>query len=203
MQFGAVFAMVNIIFILKLQNRIYNLNYYNMKKIFYLAFILLFSVSAVNAQKFKYIGAAKCKMCHNKATTGEQFKKWSAAPHSQAFKSLSSQASLDYAKENGIADPTKEASCLACHSTYHAAPEGMRASITPTEGVSCESCHGPGSAYKSASVMRDQEFALEKGMILATEEVCLTCHNEKNPFHKPLNYAEALKVIAHANPAAK
>lgn len=188
---------------MKLQNRIYNLNNIDMKKLFYLAFILLFSVSAVNAQKFKYIGAAKCKMCHNKAATGEQFKKWSAAPHSQALKSLSSQAALDYAKENGIADPAKEAKCLACHSTYHAAPEGLRASITPIEGVSCESCHGAGSAYKSASVMRDQEFAIEKGLIEADEALCLTCHNEKNPFHKPFNFTEALKVIAHANPAAK
>ena len=171
-----------------------------MKKLFYFAIILLFSSGTVYAQKFKYIGAAKCKMCHNKPATGEQFKVWSAAPHANAFKSLSSPKSLEYAKANGIADPTTEASCLACHSTYAAAPEGLRASITPTEGVSCESCHGPGSAYKTPSVMKDQEFALEKGLILATEAVCKSCHNEKSPFHKPFNFKEALAVIAHPNP---
>lgn len=174
-----------------------------MKKVLYLAIALLFSVSAVNAQKFKYIGANKCKMCHNKAATGQQFLKWSEAPHSKALASLASEEAMKIAKEKGIADPTTDASCLKCHSTYHAAAEGLRASITPTEGVSCESCHGAGSAYKSASVMRDKEFAMEKGMIDATEAVCKTCHNEESPTYKGFNYAEAVKQIAHPNPAAK
>lgn len=173
-----------------------------MKKLLYFAIILLFSSGSVYAQKFKYIGAAKCKMCHNKPATGEQFKIWSAAPHASALKTLSSAESLEYAKANGIADPTTEASCLACHSTYAVAPEGLRASIKPDEGVSCESCHGAGSAYKSASVMKDQEFSIEKGLILPTEEVCKTCHNEENPFHKPFNFQEALAKIAHPNPKA-
>ncbi|MCK5137265.1 MAG: hypothetical protein KAR19_15885 [Bacteroidales bacterium] len=171
-----------------------------MKKLLYFSIILLFSSGAVYSQKFKYIGAAKCKMCHNKPATGEQFKVWSAAPHANSLKSLSSPESLEYAKKNGIADPTKEASCLSCHSTYAAAPETLRASITQAEGVSCESCHGPGSAFKSASVMKDREFAMEKGMILATEEVCKNCHNDKNPFFKPFNFKEALAIIAHPNP---
>jgi len=174
-----------------------------MKKLFYLAFIMLFAVSAVNAQKFKYIGAAKCKMCHNKAATGEQYKIWSAAPHAGAYATLNNEESWEYAKNHGIADPTKEASCLKCHSTYHAVDPKLRATIQPDEGVSCEACHGPGSAYKAASVMRDREYAMEKGMILATEEVCKTCHNEESPHYKGFNFAEAVKAIAHPNPQSK
>lgn len=174
-----------------------------MKKVLFIAFALLFSVTAVSAQNYKYIGASKCKMCHNKPATGKQFEKWSNAPHAGAYATLNSEESWAYAKEHGIADPTKEASCLECHSTYHAADAKLRATITETEGVSCETCHGAGSAYKAASVMRDKEYAMERGLIEPTEAVCKTCHNEKSPHYKGFNFAEAMKVIAHPNPAAK
>ena len=108
---------------------------------------------------------------------------------------------MAYAKKNGIADPTKEASCLACHSTFHAVDAKLRQGIQPSEGVSCETCHGPGSAYKSPAIMKDQAASIAKGLIVPDKALCLTCHNEKNPFHKPFNYEEALKKIAHPNPA--
>ena len=123
-------------------------------------------VNTLSAQTFKYIGADKCKMCHNKAATGDQYGKWLKDPHSQAMKTLSNQASLDYAKKNGIADPAKEPKCLKCHSTYEKAAANLRAGITAQEGVSCESCHGPGSNYKSPTVMKNQKLALESGLIL-------------------------------------
>jgi len=172
------------------------------KKLFSVITVLLFAGSALFAQEYKYIGAPKCKMCHNKPATGDQFGKWSAAPHSQALKSLSNQASLDYAKKNGIADPTKEASCLKCHSTFHAVDAKLRQGIQPTEGVSCETCHGPGSAYKSPTIMKSQEQSIKNGLIIPDKKLCETCHNPENPFHKPFNYEEALKKIAHPNPAA-
>lgn len=159
--------------------------------------------STMSAQTYKYIGAAKCKMCHNKAATGDQFSKWEAGPHSKALKSLASQASLDYAKKNGIADPTKDPKCLNCHSTYAMAGASLRGGILATEGVSCESCHGPGSAYKSPTIMKSKEQSLAKGLIEANEKVCVSCHNKDNPFHKEFNYATFSAKIAHPNPAAK
>ncbi|TFH34266.1 MAG: cytochrome C554 [Bacteroidia bacterium] len=174
-----------------------------MKKLLSVITVLLFAGSAMVAQEYKYIGAPKCKMCHNKPATGDQFGKWSAASHSQALKSLSSQASLDYAKKNGIADPTKEASCLKCHSTFHAVDAKLRQGIQPSEGVSCETCHGAGSAYKSPTIMKSQEEGIKNGLIVPDKKLCETCHNPENPFHKPFNYEEALKKIAHPNPAAK
>jgi hypothetical protein len=50
--------------------------------------------------------------------------------------------------------------------------------------------------------MKSREQSLKNGLILPTKEVCITCHNEKNPFHKPFDYASAVKKIAHPNPAA-
>lgn len=161
----------------------------------------MISGSALIAQDFEYIGAAKCKMCHNKPATGAQYKVWLEGPHANAMKSLSNEKSMAYAKENGIADPTKEASCLKCHSTAAAIDANLNTGVKPDEGVSCESCHGPGSVYKSNTIMKDKAKALENGLIEPTAKVCETCHNDKNPFHKPFNYDEYAKKIAHPNPA--
>ena len=172
-----------------------------LKRIYTVAFLAMFAGGALLAQDFKYIGAPKCKMCHNKPEKGEQYNKWMAAPHANAMKSLGNEKSIAYAKANGIADPTKEASCLKCHSTFHQVAPNLRAGITESEGVSCESCHGPGSMYKGASVMKNRELSMQKGLILPTKEVCETCHNEDNPFHKPFDYAAASAKIAHPDPA--
>ena len=173
------------------------------KKCLLLFAMILFIGSSVSAQTFKYIGADKCKMCHNKPATGDQYGKWTASLHAQALKSLSSQASLDYAKKNGIADPTKEAKCLKCHTTFNAVDAKLRGGILATDGVSCESCHGPGSAYKSPAIMKNVEQAKKSGLILPTKEVCLGCHNKENPFFKEFNYEAAVAKIAHPDPAAK
>lgn len=159
--------------------------------------------SVVSGQNFKYIGSDKCKLCHNKPATGDQYGKWLKDPHSQALKSLSSQASLDYAKKNGIADPAKDAKCLKCHSTFDSVDPKMRGTITQAEGVGCESCHGPGSAYKSPAVMKSREQSMKMGLVLPTKELCVKCHNKENPFHKEFNFETFSAKIAHPNPAAK
>lgn len=174
-----------------------------LRKMIAFSIAMLVIANVAVAQDFMYVGAAKCKTCHNTAKSGFQYKIWSESTHAKALASLGSQASLDYAKKNGIADPTKEPSCLACHSTYHMVKKDQIETLTATEGVSCESCHGPGSAYKSMTVMKNQQLALTKGLILPTKEVCVTCHNPKNPFHKPFNYDEAVKIIAHPTPEAQ
>jgi hypothetical protein len=173
------------------------------KKSLILVSLSLFLVSTLSAQTFKYIGADKCKLCHNKPATGEQYTKWLSDPHAKALKTLSSQASLDYAKKNGIADPAKEAKCLKCHSTYDGVDPKLRGGILADEGVSCESCHGPGSAYKSPTIMKNKEQAMAKGLILPDKNLCVKCHNKENPFHKEFNFDTFVAKIAHPNPAAK
>ncbi|NQU86448.1 MAG: cytochrome C554 [Mariniphaga sp.] len=142
------------------------------------------------AQTYKYIGATKCKMCHNKPAKGEQYNKWAAGPHAKAMESLS-------------AEEAKDPKCLKCHSTAASVDKSLVASIKVEEGVSCESCHGPGSAYKSASIMKNQQLSLSKGMIMPDEAVCKTCHNEESQHYKGFNYAEYVAKIAHPDPSAK
>jgi hypothetical protein len=173
------------------------------KKYLLLVVLSLFLMITLSAQTYKYIGADKCKMCHNKPATGEQYKKWLNDPHAKAIKTLSSQASLEYAKKNGIADPAKEPKCLKCHSTWEKAGAALRGGILPEEGVSCESCHGPGSGYKSPSIMKNQALALKNGLILPDKKVCLGCHNKENPFFKEFNFETAVAKIDHPDPAVK
>lgn len=164
----------------------------NFKKlIFLLGLAVLFSTAAT-AQNFKYIGAAKCKMCHNKPNKGEQFKVWEAGPHANAMNSLKG-------------DEKNDATCLKCHSTAGSVDKGSLAGMKADEGVSCESCHGPGSHYKSAAVMKNRKLSLAKGMTDPTEETCKACHlGEKPAGHvaakKPWNFDEFVKVIAHDDP---
>jgi len=149
------------------------------------------------SQNFKYVGAASCKMCHNKPDRGEQYNKWMEGPHSDAWKVLSSERSKEIARERGIADVTTDTACIKCHSTLGHIDGDLAAGIKIEEGVSCESCHGPGSMYRVASVMKNRDVALTKGLILPTEEVCRRCH--KNP-NRPFNFEEKVAKIAHADP---
>ncbi len=170
------------------------------KKLLSLAVLALFAGTILMAQDFKYIGAAKCKMCHMKPAKGEQYNVWLKGPHANAMKSLATDEAKKIATEKGIADPTTDAACVKCHATVGHIDKGLVAGIKMSEGVSCESCHGPGSMYKGASVMKNRELAMQKGMILPTEEVCKTCHNEESPTYKPFNYAEKSAQIAHPDP---
>jgi hypothetical protein len=165
--------------------------------------IVLFLGNILSAQTAKYVGADKCKLCHNKPSTGDQYAKWLKDPHSQAFKTLSNAASMDYAKKNGIADPSAEPKCLKCHSTSARADAKLRGPILNSEGISCETCHGPGSAYKSPAIMKNVAQAKTMGLIIPDKKLCLECHNKDNPFYKEFNYETYNAKITHPNPEKK
>lgn len=179
------------------------------------------------SQTFEYVGTESCKMCHRKAEDGDQYGKWSASKHAQAFEVLKSEAAVKIAQEKGLKTPAHEApECLVCHSVgfgrggyevkdqsfWNPAADdraGTKAvkRMAGLQGVGCEACHGPGSEYKSMKVMKDIHADTLDGKTVGLNTIeaatCTVCHNEKNPNYdkaKPFNYAEALKVIAHPYP---
>lgn len=174
-----------------------------LKKTLFIAFLALLSGGTLMAQNFQYIGAPKCKMCHNKPDKGEQFAKWEAGPHAGAMKALATDAAKEIASAKGISDPATNAACTKCHSTFNSVDAGMVQSLTADEGVSCESCHGPGSRYRSATIMKNLQLAQQNGMILPTEEVCKKCHNSNSPTFKGFNYSEYAAKIAHDDPTTE
>lgn len=162
----------------------------NFKKIIFLLGMVILTIGIVSAEDFKYIGAAKCKMCHNKAEKGQQYNQWASTKHAKAMESL---------KGAEASNPK----CLKCHATAASVDQSLVATITVAEGVSCESCHGPGSAYKVATVMKNRTLAMSKGMIIPDEKLCRKCHNEESPTFKGFNYKEALAKVAHDDPTTK
>jgi hypothetical protein len=82
-------------------------------------------------------------------------------------------------------DPKFEDACLQCHATNHDAA---------MPGVQCEACHGPGSEYKSLSIMKDKEKAIAAGLVLPTQETCNKCHNGES-HHKKVTFTK--DVHAH------
>lgn len=158
--------------------------------------------------EYTYTGVKTCKMCHNKEATGAQYAVWEKTSHAKAYEVLASDESKAKAKEMGLGDPQKAPECLKCHVTaFPVMGDLENQKITLEEGVSCESCHGPGSGYKSMSVMKALYAGETKpetvGLIMPDEKTCTGCHNKENPFHKEFNFAEAVKKIAHPVPEAK
>lgn len=159
----------------------------NYKKLVFLLGLAVFFSSAVFSQDYKYVGAAKCKMCHNKPEKGEQYTKWENSPHAKAMESLKG------------ADATNP-KCLKCHSTAASIDKSLNGGIKVEEGVSCESCHGPGSVYKSATIMKNLKLAQSKGLVMPDEKVCKTCHNEESPNYKGFDFKSYVARIAHDDP---
>jgi Cytochrome c554 and c-prime len=151
----------------------------------------------------QYVGADKCKMCHMSEAKGNQYGVWMKSTHAKAYETLAGEKALAIAKEKGLAKPPQEtAECLGCHVTGSGKPAEMfAASFKKEQGVSCESCHGPGSDYMKMNIMKDQAAAVAAGLIMPDEKTCTGCHNDKSPTFKGFVFKEAFAKIAHPNPA--
>ena len=141
-----------------------------------------------------YVGVNKCKTCHKKESTGDQYGVWKKSSHAKAYETLLGEKAIAAAKERGIAGPPSEApECLKCHATaYGLEPKDYgKKPLEVADGVQCETCHGPGSAYRKKSIMEDREKAIAHGLIIPDEKTCLRCHNDESPSWDPMRYTLA------------
>jgi hypothetical protein len=141
------------------------------------------------AKEHLYVGAAKCKSCHKKELIGNQYEAWQKGPHAKAFATLKEAKAIQIAKDKGLSRPAHESpECLECHVTAHGVDAArIRYPIKPSDGIQCESCHGPGNDYRKKKVMSDEKKAIAAGMWQPGKEakICTTCHNEKSPSWNP------------------
>lgn len=156
-----------------------------------------------------YVGAEKCKTCHDKKGAVQQFSIWKDSKHAQAYETLGTEQAKKFAAEAGIkTDPQQAEECLECHVTGYGRDSVLFAeSFDVTDGVQCEACHGPGSAYKKLSVMsvskyKDQPdvqhaLALKAGLVMPDEETCKSCHNKRSPAYKEFDFATYYEKIKH------
>ena len=151
-----------------------------------------------------YVGVKTCGMCHKKADVGQQLIIWQNSKHAQAYKTLQTEEADKIAKDKGfntIAADTPE--CLICHTSgYDVDPSLLGSRFKIEDGVQCETCHGPGSEYKSKKVMKDKKLAVENGLMVYDniEKLCVKCHNEESPVFKGFNFEEQWAKIKHSIP---
>ena len=151
-----------------------------------------------------YVGVKTCAMCHKSEKQGQQESIWENSKHSKAYETLLTDEANKIAKEKGFetkASETKE--CLKCHATgYNVDASRLDKKFKVEQGVQCETCHGPGSEYKSKKIMEDTEKAVANGLLLYEnpEELCITCHNAESPTMVEFVFAESWEKIKHDVP---
>jgi hypothetical protein len=65
--------------------------------------------------------------------------------------------------------------CKLCHKLqFDSWAKTAHAARTPP--LDCESCHGPGSEYKSLAIMKDSRKAQAAGMVMPARSFCSKCH---------------------------
>ncbi|MBM3318051.1 MAG: cytochrome C554 [Candidatus Eisenbacteria bacterium] len=155
----------------------------------------------VEKKEFGFIGSQSCKACHNNPEKGAQFDQWAKSPHANAYNSLLTDESKKICADMKIAKAPHEApECLRCHVTgWDAKAELLGAKYDRTEGVGCESCHGPAAEWKTPHI-KDVPKAMTLGMIHPDEALCVSCHNPESPTYKEFKFEEAMKAVAHPNP---
>lgn len=157
-------------------------------------------MSAVHAEH-EFVGAAKCKLCHQKPEQGEQYKIWQESKHAKAFETLKTPEAKEQGAKLGVDDPSTSGKCLKCHSTaYNFTEEKVTEVIDVEEGISCESCHGAGKDYMKKSVMEDEAEAVAQGLIIPDENTCKKCHNPEAPTFKSFDFKERYEQIKHPVP---
>jgi len=135
----------------------------------------LYSAQGGEPEKLKFVGDAKCKMCHNMASSGKYWDDWSQSKHAKAFSLLKG-------------DEQKDAKCLKCHTTGFGEPGGFTdLEKTPKMvNVQCEMCHGPGEKH---AVAHKKENPIPHSW-KPEEKTCVKCHNKDNPNWKEDKYTD-------------
>ena len=137
----------------------------------------------------KLLGANSCasSSCHGGGGAKQnQNLVWSLKDiHSQRPPAtLTTARSKQIADALEIKDPTADARCTTCHAPLNSVPENLRGeNFKVSEGVSCESCHGPAenwlrahtrpdwsSADRTAAGMRDLQN------LYVRANTCVACH---------------------------
>lgn len=132
---------------------------------------------AADVEGATYVSNNKCKTCHL-----AEYKSWQTTPHAKALEVLKSADAAKVAematrlgvKVEGKASESPE--CLQCHVAGHGLAGGYPGAdslkTAALSGVTCESCHGPGSAHVSAAREVKKNFINGK----VSENFCRGCH---------------------------
>jgi hypothetical protein len=151
----------------------------------------------------KYTGPGSCASttCHGSIVARtdnrvlqDEYSIWIVKDkHSKAYAALTGPIGERMAKILGLGSAETAPKCLACHAVD--VPESQRGrTFDLSEGVSCESCHGPAAGWLGPHTERDwtHQKSLALGMydtrdLTKRSEKCLSCHlgnDEKSVDHE-------------------
>jgi hypothetical protein len=142
--------------------------------------------------KFNGAGGCAASSCHGsiqpKTVTRvpqNEYSIWAGQDkHARAYQVLSNSVSVRLAKILKLERPPNQTPrCLACH-TLAVSPEQRAQTFDISDGVSCESCHGPASGWLGQHTVKNwphDRSVKELGMLdmrdlVQRSERCLTCH---------------------------
>jgi cytochrome c554/c'-like protein len=155
-------------------------------------FASVFLGAAETAEQSKYTGPGSCSSpsCHGGVQARDQttvlqneYSTWVVRDkHAHAYENLTNPVGTRIAKIMGLPSPDTAPRCLACHALDVPADQRAR-TFDLTDGVGCENCHGPASAWLGPHTTRGWKYekSLELGLydtrdLLKRSEKCLTCH---------------------------
>jgi hypothetical protein len=144
------------------------------------------------AEPIRYTGPGSCSStsCHGSVGPRTDTRIWQNEysiwivkdKHSRAFAALSSPIAARMARILGLPQAGTSPKCLACHALDVPAADRGR-TFDLSDGVSCESCHGPASAWLGPHTTRDwtHQQSITRGMydtrdLVKRTEKCLSCH---------------------------
>src|SRR5229473_2973341 len=161
---------------------------------FVLGFAIIAPVvlAADPAEASKYTGPGSCSSpaCHGGVQAREEtsvlqneYSTWVVRDkHAHAYTVLTNPVGTRMAKILGLQKPDTAPKCLACHALDVPAEQRAK-TFDLTDGVGCENCHGPASAWLGPHTTRDWKYekSLELGMfntrnLIKRSEKCLSCH---------------------------
>jgi hypothetical protein len=151
------------------------------------------AIAQGNAGGATYVGVASCSgsTCHGRSegdgpvVRQDEIMLWqdpasAAGAHSRAHSVLREPRSQVIAQRLGIGEASSAPMCLGCHATP-AGPRGARFQVS--DGVGCESCHGPASGWLSSHYAVGGTHAnnVSRGLVpledpRARAAICLDCH---------------------------
>lgn len=148
-----------------------------------------------------FVGAERCRPCHQTLVLGNQYDLWLSSRHAAAGETLFSEKGRALLVASGR--PSQW--CRACHTTTSQSSTTESAKL---EGVGCERCHGPGSRYATFAVMASKARFHRSGGASGSLLDCYGCH-KRDPVNdssacpsqaRPFNADSSWGIIAHPIP---
>jgi cytochrome c554/c'-like protein len=177
-------------------------------------FVILISVAVTNkafgeepqsTAAPKFLGSQSCSAssCHGGASEkSKQYTIWSTHDfhHLRPYATLETARSERLAEVLKIANPAQSARCTVCHAPFATVPsERLGHDAQISEGISCESCHGPAENWIRSHTRPDYTHAdrVAAGMrdlknLYVRANTCVACHQNIDPEIRAAGHPELI-----------